>query len=585
MVTGRTTVIGGNIANSGRLELVGGHVFNPEAMTLEARQFASANAPHIVNVSGNNTLTGPITLTTGGFEYTIHSNADLLTISGPIQTALTGLRQLHFGGPSNGEVTSSIGVGMSIVKDGAGTWTLSGANGYSGTVTVNAGTLVLNGQQSTGSPVIINNGGTLKLTVNGQMNNVTNVLVNGGGTLDVSDWAAVGGYNLPLGNKTTGAGTIRGPINVGQLANLAPGVGPVPGTLTIEGNVAYTGGGSATLTFAPGASSLINIQGDLTTSTANGANSIDILGHGMTVGNHDLIKYSGALGGEGFCRLHPGHAAPRVLATLVNDTAGKSIDLNVTGVDFPRWIGNVSSDWDINTTPELARGQQRQRDDLPPAGHDRRRRPLRRPGRQPGRQPGPDRQPRRRHLQQQHGELRGRRRRRDQRAGFGHQGRHRHRRPRQFRHQRLHRRDVHPRTAPSRLGDDTNQQGGSLGSGPVTIDPNGALVFKRLDDFDFANRLIGTGDVIKRGVGITSLTSTESFDFGGEFIVEEGVLLRADPPGRRQQHRPHPRPPGRDAATSAPSRWGPSRSSSRAPGSTTRARSSARATRTTPWKT
>ena len=521
--TGRTTVIGGNVANTGRLELVGGHVFNPEAITLEARQFASANAPHIVNVSGNNELTGPISLTTGGFEYTIHSNADLLKISGPIQSALTGLRQLHFGGPSNGEVTGSIGVGMSIVKDGTGTWTLSGANGYSGTVTVNAGTLVLNGQQSTGSPVIINNGGTLKLTVNGQMNNATNVLVNGGGTLDVSDWASVGGYTLPLGNKTTGNGTIRGPINVGQLANLAPGVGPVPGTLRIEGNVAYTGGGSATLTFAPGASSLIDIQGDLTTSTANGANSVDILGHGMTVGTHDLIKYSGALGGEGFSGFTLGALPPRLVATLVNDTAGKSIDLNVTGVDFPRWIGNVSSDWDINTSQNWREvnsgngttylqpgtiGDAVLFDDqganpvvnlvqlVSPAAVTFNNNTVNYVVGGGGAISGPGQL-----IKDGTGTA--------VLANFGindYAG------------------GTFIKNGILQLGDDTNQQGGSLGAAPVTIDANGTLVFKRLDNFDFANKLIGTGDVIKRGVGVTSLTSTESFDFGGEFIIEEGVL-------------------------------------------------------------
>ena len=94
---------------------------------------------------------------------------------------------------SSRAVTGSIGTGMSVIKDGPGTWTFSGQNGYSGTVTVNAGTLVFNGQQATSSPVLINSGGTLKLTTNGQMNNAFNVIVNSGGVLDVSDYAGIGG--------------------------------------------------------------------------------------------------------------------------------------------------------------------------------------------------------------------------------------------------------------------------------------------------------------------------------------------------------------------------------------------------------
>jgi autotransporter-associated beta strand protein len=412
---------------------------------------------------------------------------------------------------------------MSVIKDGPGTWTLSGQNGYSGTVTVNAGTLVFNGQQATVSPVVINSGGTLKLTTNGQMNNAFNVIVNSGGVLDVSDYAALGGYTLPIGNRTSGAGTIKGPINVQIATNLAPGVGPVPGTLTIEGNVAYTGGGSATLTFAPGAHSMIDIKGDLTTSTAGGANTVDILGYGLTVGNHDLIKYTGALGGDGFSGFTLSALPPRVIATLVNDTAGKSIDLNVTGVDFPRWIGNVSSDWDINTTQNWKEvnstnatvylqpgtiGDAVLFDDqavnpivnlaatvspaavtfnnntvgyvLSGGGGITGQGPLIKDG--------------------------------TGKAVIANLG------------NNDYAGGTFIRNGTLQIGDDTNQQGGSLGTGPVTIDPNGTLVFKRFDDLAFANKLIGTGDVIKRGTGITSLTSTESFGFGGDFIIEEGVL-------------------------------------------------------------
>jgi autotransporter-associated beta strand protein len=68
--TGGATLIAGNVGGDGRLELTGDITTVAEPMRLDARQGASATAPHILNISGNNTLTGPISYNTGGSEYT-----------------------------------------------------------------------------------------------------------------------------------------------------------------------------------------------------------------------------------------------------------------------------------------------------------------------------------------------------------------------------------------------------------------------------------------------------------------------------------------------------------------------------------
>jgi autotransporter-associated beta strand protein len=84
------------------------------------------------------------------------------------------------------------GTGASLVKTGAGTLTLAGANTYTGVTTVNAGTLAVTG--SLASPVTVGNGGTLAGT--GTVNNT--VALTSGGTL---------GPGLSVGTLSTGSVT------------------------------------------------------------------------------------------------------------------------------------------------------------------------------------------------------------------------------------------------------------------------------------------------------------------------------------------------------------------------------------------
>ncbi len=57
---------------------------------------------------------------------------------------------------------SSLGeFSTSLTKSGTGTWTLSGGNTYTGTTTINAGTLLVDGSLDLASAVTVNSGGTL----------------------------------------------------------------------------------------------------------------------------------------------------------------------------------------------------------------------------------------------------------------------------------------------------------------------------------------------------------------------------------------------------------------------------------------
>jgi autotransporter-associated beta strand protein len=140
-----TTVAGNGL--SGRLALTGDITIAGEALTLGARQSTIIDVPHVINLTGNNTWSGNVTFDIGGSDYNFESQADLLTIDGEISAGgLGGNRNLKLFGAGDGEVSGAITNGTStaivqVTKRGSGTWTLSGANSYSGNTTVEDGTL------------------------------------------------------------------------------------------------------------------------------------------------------------------------------------------------------------------------------------------------------------------------------------------------------------------------------------------------------------------------------------------------------------------------------------------------------------
>ena len=138
------------------------------AITLNQRNNATAA---ILNVSGNNTLSGTIDLQTGGTRANIQSDAGLLTLSGPVLTTTAVARSLYLGGAGNGLVSNSISNGtgtLNLTKEGAGTWTLTSAsNIYTGTTTVSGGTLSMSqATLSNTAAVTVAAGAFLNLTHN-----------------------------------------------------------------------------------------------------------------------------------------------------------------------------------------------------------------------------------------------------------------------------------------------------------------------------------------------------------------------------------------------------------------------------------
>jgi autotransporter-associated beta strand protein len=184
---------------------------------------------------GARTLANPITLNSGAFFGVAGTND--LTLNGGVNlsAATQTLNVMGTGTTTLGGVVSN---GTGINKNGPGVLVLTGSNTYSGTTTVNAGTLVVNNAAGSGtgsSSVVVNAG----------------AILGGNGTVGDGSLVAVTvnarGVVRP-GGGLTGAGTLT--VNSAANVAFAPGstlqvnVGTSP---TTGGRLAITGGGTADL--------------------------------------------------------------------------------------------------------------------------------------------------------------------------------------------------------------------------------------------------------------------------------------------------------------------------------------------------
>lgn len=124
-------------------------------------------------------------------------------------------------------VVSDYGGVLSIVKIGAGTQTLSGANDYSGSTTVNAGTLVTTTASTGAGDYTVNNGATLdvQLAEPGETLQMNNLTLNSGCTLVVDN----NGFGLNPSSAPINVGTVsgNGSVTIQLTGYLAPGTYPL----------------------------------------------------------------------------------------------------------------------------------------------------------------------------------------------------------------------------------------------------------------------------------------------------------------------------------------------------------------------
>ncbi len=274
-----TAAAGTTVSSTGTLDLNGFTLGTAEALTLNGVGYNSQGTLINGNATGGATYSGLITL---GASSTINAAAGNITLSN-VGTITGAGFNLTLTGNATGSIASIIGTSTGgLVKNGTGTWTLSGANTYSGGTTVNAGTLTMANASALGT-------GNVSIASPGILNSSTYgfdlTKVSGNGTLTGTS----GNYTYnSAGNTSLGLTLAGGDQLVKQ------GLG----TLTLTGNSTFTGG--TTISTGTVVATANNAFGTGNVTVASGA-QLNLNGTNQTLGTTTLgnASYTLTLAGTG----------------------------------------------------------------------------------------------------------------------------------------------------------------------------------------------------------------------------------------------------------------------------------------------
>lgn len=263
---------GGAPGPTSRLEL-SNDITLSNPITLSQR---NNNSAIILNTGGSNVLSGNMDVNVGGTQATIQSDAGLLTLSGGISTTGIVARNLHLAGTGNGAATGVISNNpgnpaglINLTKDGAGTWTVSGVNTFTGTTTINGGTLAITGD----SPA-----------ATGAVTVVTGATLGGNGDLGGAVTVGAGAHHslavaaTPGAQVTRSIGGVLDLTAVGDILDLTAAASPAAGSyilVTAAGGITGHTGGTLTDTVVnlTGLSGSVTVVGNDLVLTVSGGGS------------------------------------------------------------------------------------------------------------------------------------------------------------------------------------------------------------------------------------------------------------------------------------------------------------------------
>ena len=279
----------------GGIQLIGGVTVNNKNILVGGRG-TTPPLPCLQNLSGSNIWNGDLKINNSGGLYYIESAAGTLVLGGTIQNPAGGNRGFTLLGAGNGIISGSLVDGGSsgiltslTVASGSGTWSLTGANTFSGGLTVSGGQLNISTATSSTNAIIVGNGAKLGVNV-----------ASLGATLNAS--------TLTLNTTTT-------TLNFQNLNSTATAA------LTCVGNLA-----------------------------ANGTTTINITnGTFVAPNNYPLIAYATRSGAGSFVL---GSLPPGVTATLNSSASPITLQVTAAPVPVVPgivWNGDVSAAWDTTS--------------------------------------------------------------------------------------------------------------------------------------------------------------------------------------------------------------------------------------------
>lgn len=344
--TGATTIANGTLrlgasggatnsplgTTGGATSIMTGAVLNFNGFTMATAEAIAINGRGIGNggalIGNNGTFSGVITQ---GSDSRIVNNSGTMTIS----AAIGGAFNLYIDG--SGNITTSAvfaASALSITKQGSGTFTVTGANLYTGATRVDSGTFAYAAATTLVATNLTVNGGTFN---NGANADAIGTVTLVGGTITNS--AALTGTAYTLESGTVSgilAGAIAVTKNTNNTVNLT-GVNTVSSSLTINGGtVAISGSGSAVSITAV----TVNLGGTLTldnTSTAVASRLGDAIVLTMHGGNLNFVGNSAAASSEtiGQLALSTGHS----VVTVTPGTGGSTTLTFANNPGFNRTSG------------------------------------------------------------------------------------------------------------------------------------------------------------------------------------------------------------------------------------------------------
>ncbi|QYM79384.1 autotransporter-associated beta strand repeat-containing protein [Horticoccus luteus] len=327
--TGATSIAGGILSTNSLANVgVSSGLGAPTTVANGTINIGSTSTAGTLLYTGGTTSTDRVVAmagTTGGATLR-NDGPGTLTFTSDIAATGLGAKTLTLRGANTGANTiagaipDSTGFKTSLLKADGGTWVIAGNNTYTGTTTVNNGTLRLGSSNSLANSVVTVNsnvaGATALLDLNGFNATVTGLTLGGtGGTATSTSNVATGSGTLTLGGNVTFTATGN------------------PLGSTISGNLAL---GTVTRTFSVADS--LSAADDLTVSAAISGTG------GLTKTGSGTLALSGANTYSGTTSVSAGTlAAGAANAFSANSALSVSPSMTVDLRGFDQTVGSLAS--------------------------------------------------------------------------------------------------------------------------------------------------------------------------------------------------------------------------------------------------